>query len=112
MVRTAEQRRLYESKQITRRRAILHSLKDKPCTDRGQRYPPYVMHFDHREGEEKLFNLAHYVSGGAVGKGKVRARGIRIELLLVEASKCDVLCSNCHTERTWGSGRLVNNGVS
>ena len=66
--------------------ALLNSLKDVPCNDCGIKYPPYVMDFDHLE--DKAFTIArrkHYVNR---------------EDLLLEVSKCEVVCSNCHRERT------------
>ena len=63
-------------------------LKDKPCADCRKKYPPYVMDFDHREGEEKSFLISKYA--GRVSRKR----------LLAEAAKCDVVCANCHRERT------------
>lgn len=68
--------------------AAIRDLKAVPCMDCGVQYPPYVMDFDHRPGEVKLFN----VSGAR--------RCLRV--MLEEIAKCDVVCSNCHRERTWG----------
>lgn len=55
--------------------------------DCGVKYPPYVMDFDHRDPSEKLLNVS-----------KVGRYGI--QSLLDEIEKCDVVCSNCHRERT------------
>ncbi len=63
------------------------SLKDKPCMDCGHKYPYYVMDFDHRENKE--YTLARCVVSG---HNKQR--------ILKEISKCDLVCSNCHRERT------------
>lgn len=59
-----------------------------PCTDCNQIYPHYVMDFDHRDPETKDFVLAH-----AQFKGSWR----KIEK---EMEKCDLVCANCHRERT------------
>jgi len=64
--------------------------KDCPCKDCGERYPPYVLDFDHREGETKLFNIADL---GA-------HCWMSVEDLETEIAKCDVVCANCHRERT------------
>jgi hypothetical protein len=48
------------------------------------------MDFDHREGEEKLFAVS-------AGGNKVR---LSQSQLLAEIAKCDVVCANCHRERT------------
>lgn len=63
------------------------SLKDNPCMDCGRKYPYYVMDFDHREN--KKFSLSQCVS-----------RGYNKERILNEISKCDLVCANCHRERT------------
>jgi hypothetical protein len=68
-----------------KRRAILLEAKSKPCADCGVQYPPYVMDFDHKG--DKKFNL-----GGALSRS--------LDSLIAEIAKCDVVCSNCHRERT------------
>lgn len=70
----------------SRMREVIEQAKDAPCMDCGQRYPHYVMDFDHRDPTEKLFS---------VGRG----RGLKA--LLAEIAKCDLVCANCHRVRTW-----------
>ena len=72
---------------LQKNRDWLASLKNKPCVDCGKRYPPYVMDFDHVRGK-KLFNIGRDL--------KNRAR----KILLAEIAKCDLVCANCHRERT------------
>lgn len=62
--------------------------KSAPCMDCGIQYPPYVMQFDHRPDETKKFNLA-----------KMATRGL--EVIKAEIAKCDLVCANCHAERSW-----------
>jgi hypothetical protein len=69
---------------------VLRSAKDRPWVDCGMKYPPYVMDFDHRPGETKLFNVADLNA----------RRWISVEALLAEIAKCDLVCANCHRERT------------
>ncbi len=66
----------------------MRQMKSRPCADCGIQYPYYVMDFDHRQGENKVFemNRVNYVAMGALKK---------------EIEKCDVVCSNCHRERTY-----------
>jgi hypothetical protein len=64
----------------------LNEFKKGPCTDCNVQYPPYVMDFDHVRGE-KIFNVA-------------RMKGHSLEALKAEIAKCDLVCSNCHRERT------------
>lgn len=61
-----------------------NALKDVPCADCGESYPPWVMDFDHLG--DKVFAI-----GGS-------QRGI--QAVTEEAKKCDVVCSNCHRQRT------------
>jgi hypothetical protein len=72
------------------RQRIVKEAKDVPCADCGLRYPPYVLDFDHRAGEVKAGNISQMVSKTTT------------EALLAEIAKCDVVCANCHRERTYG----------
>jgi hypothetical protein len=49
------------------------------------------MDLDHRPGSDKLFPVAIAVSGGVYPLQKIVA----------EIAKCDVVCANCHRERTY-----------
>lgn len=60
-----------------------------PCLDCGLQYPYYVMEFDHTRGT-KHANVAD-----------LAARGVGISKLLEEMDKCEIVCANCHRERTW-----------
>lgn len=66
-------------------REIICKAKDVPCKDCGQRYPSYVMDFDHLH--DKKFVIGSYTF-------------VTVEALLEEIAKCDVVCANCHRERT------------
>ena|SRR5438067_4436966 len=65
---------------------LIREIKSQPCFDCGVAYPYYIMDFDHREG--KAFNL-----GGAHSRQSIKA-------IMTEIAKCDVVCSNCHRERS------------
>jgi hypothetical protein len=70
----------------------LDSLKQgKPCADCGRTYPPYVMEWDHLPGTEKALVLAD-----------VRRAAHAKERVLAEIAKCELVCANCHRERTFG----------
>jgi hypothetical protein len=62
-------------------------MKACPCADCGILYPYYVMDFDHKEGEIKEYELN-------------RITQMTTRAILREIEKCDVVCSNCHRERT------------
>jgi hypothetical protein len=70
-----------------KRRELARKIKSRPCADCGIQYPFYVMDFDHREGETKEYEL------NRIGRMTTQA-------LLHEIAKCDVVCANCHRERT------------
>ena len=72
-----------------RRRAIIRAAKDIPCTDCHRQYPYYVMDLDHVRGT-KVINL-----------GLAIARGYSERAIHEEIAKCDVVCANCHRERTY-----------
>jgi len=80
-----------QNARVERARRRLRQAKNVPCADCGRCYPHYVMDFDHRPGEEKNFNLS-------VAAGQTRLSWQRIE---AEIAKCDVVCANCHRERTY-----------
>lgn len=70
-------------------REYVVSKKSQPCQDCGISYHPFVMDFDHRESETKLGNVADMASR------------YHIDTLKSEIDKCDIVCSNCHRQRTW-----------
>lgn len=67
----------------------LNELKDRPCADCSNRYPYFVMDFDHRDPSTKEFEIADKV------------KSYSPERILNEAAKCDVVCANCHRLRTF-----------
>ena len=69
------------------KRDLLLKLRDRPCLDCRGSFAPIVMQFDHRDGSEKAFN---------VGQSWCRS----VESILNEAAKCDIVCRNCHRDRT------------
>ena len=54
------------------------------------KYPFYVMHFDHIGAEDKEGDVGYLVRV-PVSEKKLRA----------EIAKCEVVCANCHAERTY-----------
>ncbi len=75
-------------RRLDRMLELMRLAKDKPCADCGIRYPYYVMDFDHREGEKKLSNVT-------------KLRYMSQATLQREIAKCDVVCANCHRQRTY-----------
>lgn len=73
-----------------RMRKIVREEKDVPCADCGEKYPHYVMDFDHRDPKEKV---------ETVGRLMTWANEARLR---EEIAKCEVVCANCHRERSFG----------
>lgn len=74
-----------------RNKDFLISLKEGvPCKDCGKEYPHYVMDFDHLPAFEKNENVS-----------RMKNWSFSTKTLMEEISKCDLVCSNCHRERTW-----------
>ena len=73
------------------RQSFINTIKDLPCQDCGVKFPPECMDFDHRDPELKSFQ----VSLSAVGSSSER-----MHRLMLEVSKCDLVCANCHRIRT------------
>ncbi len=65
------------------------------CVDCGMKYPYYVMDFDHLE--DKDFGVSYLMSTG------------RIKALKNEIKKCEIVCSNCHRQRTYKRMMLNSN---
>lgn len=86
-----EKKRLAEKSRARKRGARLFVIEQKsnPCVDCGVQYPFYVMQFDHL-GENKKFNVAWMVS-----------HGYTQEAIQEEIDKCELVCANCHAERTY-----------
>lgn len=71
----------------------LNEYKSKPCEDCGKTFPPYVMHLDHRDPCSKHVKVSRLVSMAA-----------SLKRMTEEVEKCDLVCANCHAERTHGRG--------
>lgn len=89
----------HQKERRERWRAYLIAAKDKPCADCAKKYPYYVMDFDHREGVEKVRTV-----------GQMVARQVPVSILQAEIDKCDLVCSNCHRERSHQRFHLNGNG--
>lgn len=81
------QRKLANTRHRLRQQRLINYFKNKPCADCNMFYPSYVMQFDHRNPMDKVFTIANEM-------GRSRKR------LIEEIKKCDVVCANCHMERT------------
>ena len=68
---------------------FVEALKERtPCMDCGRKYPYYVMDFDHARGV-KVLSISQMVR-----------QAKSVEDIETEIAKCDIVCANCHRERT------------
>ena len=81
-------RREYSARRRIEALALVQAAKQQPCLDCKRRYPPWCMDFDHVHGD-KVDSLGHLVSTGA-----------SLARLIDEMAKCEVVCANCHRNRT------------
>ena len=70
------------------REFVISKKENNPCADCGIKYPHYVMDFDHLRDKE--FDIAHAMRS-LISKDRI----------ILEISKCELVCSNCHRERTY-----------
>ena len=75
--------------------AWARSLKEGPCADCGGTFHPAAMHWDHRPGTTKLFDVS------------VGVPRYSLEAIFAEIAKCDLVCANCHAVRTYERQRDV-----
>ncbi len=68
--------------------------KDVPCTDCGVKYPSYVMQFDHLRDKKYTISQMYILVG--------------LPTIKAEIEKCEVVCANCHAERTHGPTNLAS----
>ncbi len=82
-----EKSRTITKKSSEKKRDVIRAGKNKPCADCGKSYPYYVMEYDHVRGRKE-----HDLT---------RMRCFALSKILEEMAKCDVVCSNCHAERSF-----------
>lgn len=82
-------KRRYQNQKVQRGRLRnwIREVKAKPCVDCGIQYPYYVMQFDHIDS--KNFTIANAIHKKTQNQ------------LEQEIAKCDIVCANCHAERTY-----------
>lgn len=73
-----------------RMRVYVRSKKKRPCANCSIKYPYYVMQFDHISDKE--YTIATLVNFN---------NRVKIDY---EIAKCEVVCANCHAERTHQRG--------
>lgn len=69
--------------------------QDAGCSDCKEKYPYFVLHFDHLGDKE--YNISRMINRS-------------LDEIKKEIAKCDVVCGNCHAFRT--HARLVSSNSS
>lgn len=69
--------------------SLIRSAKAVPCADCSKSFGYWVMDFDHLPGTIKLNNVGDLVK-----------KKVPMYKVVEEINKCEVVCSNCHRERT------------
>lgn len=81
------------------RRYIQEYKAGKKCADCGEDYPYWIMEFDHLK--DKNFTI-----------GQFSSTTVDIEIIKKEIAKCDVVCSNCHRNRTFNRSIKDGSGIA
>ena len=89
--RQREQIKEHNRKYKARIQQYLWDLKSStPCADCDKQYPYYVMQFDHID-EKTVKGGMGYMWKNKWSMEKVRA----------EVARCEIVCANCHAQRTF-----------
>ena len=90
---TQKQKDLAKARKQKLKKMVRDLKEGTPCADCGQRFPSFVMDYDHRDSSTK-FEMVSVLVGQ--GRGK--------QMILDEIDKCDLICANCHRARTHRRG--------
>lgn len=76
---------------------MLSEIKEKNgCVDCLKKYPYYILDFDHVYGK-KVANISFMLDNYSV------------EDIMKEIAKCEIVCANCHRERTFQRKNSLKN---
>jgi len=70
-------------------RAFIEAYKKRPCLDCQGWFNPWQLEFDHLPQFPKFMEIS-----------EMMMRGMAIESIVDEIKKCELICSNCHADRT------------
>jgi hypothetical protein len=86
----------YTRPEAQRKADEIHSYQlEKGCADCGYTLHAAALEFDHLPGTKKLFNIGEKM--GSYSR----------TILWEEIAKCDVVCANCHSIRTFNRRKKV-----
>jgi NADPH-dependent glutamate synthase beta subunit-like oxidoreductase len=71
------------------KRKIWDIKEESGCVDCKEKYPHYMLDFDHLPEFEKIDSPTQMIHKYSWEKA------------VEEMSKCDIVCANCHKIRTW-----------
>lgn len=71
------------------RREVWKIKEESGCVDCGEKYPHYMLEFDHKPEFKKVGSVSEIYSRYGREKG------------FEEMAKCDIVCANCHAIRTY-----------
>jgi hypothetical protein len=69
-------------------KAFRQYKEDAGCADCKNKYPHYMLEFDHLPGSKKVDNVYRVL------------KKYGVESAWQEVAKCEVVCANCHKRRT------------
>lgn len=76
------------------RDTLWHYKAQQGCVDCGET-DPIVLEFDHRDPASKERDISAMLH-----------RGMKLDRIMIEVAKCNVMCANCHRRKTaaqfWG----------
>jgi len=83
-----ERQNIIKNKRIKDRQEFINNYKtDAGCAKCGYKKHPAALDFSHKDPKEKDFNIS-------------AGRFYSLDRLIKEIEKCDILCANCHREKT------------
>lgn len=78
-----------KNRQLAERlKKLVDALKDRPCTDCRQQFPPCAMDWDHLDPRIKIESVSTLRKFGSEKR------------VLEEIAKCELVCAVCHRLRT------------
>jgi hypothetical protein len=83
------QKKAVKERKSGHRARVTHYKVENPCADCQKFYPSYVMQFDHVRGIKKA------------GISQMISDGYSWNEIEEEIQKCELVCANCHAERTF-----------
>lgn len=81
-----------------RNQNVIRTFLAVPCVDCGVSYPFWIMTFDHLPAYRKEFTIGE-------------SYHLSLKRLIDEVAKCEVVCANCHAERTYRRRHAEGNQI-